>query len=129
MGLPVLGILGTIGELWGKHKETKFKLQEARLLKEIAKEEAEAKRYEKAAEIESNYDLEALRQQQFSWKDEFWTLVLAAPFIGAFVPGLQDYVMKGFEYIDNMPYWYQASIVGIIAATFGLRWYFSKKNL
>ena len=32
------------------------------------------------------------------WKDKFWTVVLATPFIGAVVPGLQSYMLEGLRH-------------------------------
>ncbi|HCI70991.1 MAG TPA: hypothetical protein DHV30_10505, partial [Balneola sp.] len=38
---------------------------------EQAKVNAQIRQIERTAESEINYDIEALRQQQYSWKDEF----------------------------------------------------------
>lgn len=100
-------------------EEGKIRLAEARV-------RAEELRTERMANIEADYDLEALRQQKFSLKDEFLLIVVVAPFIGSFIPGIQDYVMKGWEYVEKAPIWYTVSFTGIIAAVFGLRWWFSK---
>ena len=75
---------------------------------------------------EGDYDTEAQRQMQYSWKDEYLVIVLTSPFIGSFIPVVQDHVSKGWTYVALAPAWYQWSFVGIICATFGLRWYARK---
>lgn len=91
---------------------------------EQAKVEAQIKMISKSADTEKDYDLAALHQTQFSWKDEFALLIITLPFIASFVPGLQDYIATGFTYIANTPDWYQMAFMGAIAASLGIRWAF-----
>ena len=71
-----------------------------------AKVNAEIKRIEKTADSEINYDVEALKQQQYSYKDEFALLVITMPFIGSFLPWT----------------WYSYTFIGAISASLGIRW-------
>ena len=48
---------------------------------EQAKVKAQITRIEKSIDAESNYDLEALRQTQYSYKDELALIIILAPFI------------------------------------------------
>ena len=74
-------------------------------------------------QIEADYDTAAQGQMAHSWKDEFLMLVFIMPFICSFFPQTQPYVQKGFLFLkDNTPYWYQAILLGLLAAVFGLRW-------
>jgi len=58
-----------------------------------------------------------------SWKDELLMLIFIAPFVGCFIPSAQPYVERGFKFLDqNTPTWYVVILLGIVAATFGLRW-------
>lgn len=91
---------------------------------EQAKVDAQIKMISKSADTEKDYDLAALNQTQFSWKDEFALLIITLPFIASFVPGLQDYIATGFTYISNTPDWYQMAFMGAIAASLGIRWAF-----
>ena len=91
---------------------------------EQAKVEAQIKMISNSAETEKDYDLAALHQTQYSWKDEFALLIITLPFIASFVPGLQDYIATGFTYISNTPEWYQMAFMGAIAASLGIRWAF-----
>ena len=110
--------------------------QAAKQAKSEKQLEIDLKLMEHKAEIEkadqaatTNYDLAALNSQVTSWKDEYLTILLSAPVIGSFIPGVQDYVVKGWEYVGKAPLWFQTSFIGVIAATFGLRWLFSKTNI
>ena len=78
--------------------EHKSKIEQARL-------NAEINRIEKAAQSDQDYDIEALRQTRYSWKDEYVLVILTLPFIGSFIPSIQDYVLKGWEYINKAPEW------------------------
>jgi len=97
--------------------EHKAKVEQARV-------NAEINRIEKAAQSDQDYDLEALRQTRYSWKDEYVLVILTLPFIGSFIPDIQDYVLKGWEYINKAPEWYQWSFMGAVAASMGIRWAF-----
>ena len=87
-----------------------------------AKVNAEIKRIEKTADSEINYDVEALKQQQYSYKDEFALLVITMPFIGSFLPWTQEYVMLGWDYVSRAPEWYSYTFIGAISASLGIRW-------
>ncbi len=121
--------IGAIADAFTSYREGRTKVKEAKIRRDVAKFDAEAKRYEKLIDVEADWDKEALRQSQFSWKDEFLTIVFFAPFVGAFIPKVQDYVLTGFQYLGKVPEWYIVCILGIVAATFGLRWWFTKKKL
>jgi hypothetical protein len=68
-----------------------------------------------------------MNAQVSSWKDEYLTILLSAPVIGSFIPGVKDYAFREWGYLEKAPLWFQTSFVGVIAATFGLRWLFSRK--
>ena len=89
---------------------------------EQAKVNAQIKQIERTAESEINYDIEALRQQQYSWKDEFALLDIPFPFIGSFLPWTQEFVMLGWEYVSKAPEWYSYTFIGAISASLGIRW-------
>lgn len=78
---------------------------------------------------EGDYDTAAMNQMQYSWKDEYLVIVLTAPFIGSFLPNVQEHVSRGWTYVAQAPDWYQWSFIGIICATFGLRWYARKTSI
>ena len=56
-----------------------------------------------------------------SWKDEFALVVLLAPAILVFVPGMREYVQRGFEVLATLPDWYQYLLYIAISASFGIK--------
>lgn len=102
--------------------ESKAKIEEART-------EAQIAQLKRVAETEANYDMEALRQTQYSWKDEFALVVVVFPFIGAFLPWTQPYIKEGWIFLSEhtpQEYWFIFS--GAIAASLGIRWAIMRKK-
>lgn len=62
-----------------------------------------------------------------SWKDEFWTLVLAIPIfmIGYAIAvndtSVIDRVAMGFVALNDLPEWYQYLLFLAVSASFGIR--------
>ncbi len=62
-----------------------------------------------------------------SWKDEFWTIVLAVPLfcLGYSVivddPAILQRVSNSFSALDNLPDWYQYLLFLAVSASFGIR--------
>lgn len=123
----ITSLFSTGADVYKVKVENKRKIVEAKQELALAKIHAEVGRVNKVIEATTNWDMEAMRQSQFSWKDEALMVILFAPFVGAFIPGLQDYIKIGFATVADLPVWYQLSLVGIIAASFGLRWLFQGK--
>lgn len=111
-------------------QEAKHERKMIHLTAQVAAAKAEA-------EATGNYDVQALKQMQHSWKDEYLTLTMTFPIHLSFLAGILDgrqegtswvgSIEKAWEAVALMPQWYQWSVLGIISATFGLRW-MSKKN-
>ena len=70
-----------------------------------------------------------------SWKDEFWTIVLAIPvfMIGyAIAMNDTDVIVRtklGFEALSGLPEWYQYLLFIAISSSFGIRGAKSLMNL
>jgi len=111
---PISNTINTWQNNRAKAQERKDKLEDAKVQGEIT-------RIAKITSGEIDYDVEAQRQMQYSWKDEYLVIVLTLPFICSFIPEVQDYIITGWEYVSKAPDWYQWSFMGIIIATFGLR--------
>jgi len=62
-----------------------------------------------------------------SWKDEFWSIVLALPIIAITYSvaiddlSIIDRVKQGFEVLNNLPEWYQYLLFIAVSASFGLK--------
>ena len=86
--------------------------------------EAEAKAAIMKSEKTSISEWEKLMAQgaQHSWKDEFFSIILAAPCILAFCGDWgRQIVTDGFAALDAMPEYYRYFLGCAIAASFGLR--------
>ena len=117
----MIQFLGPITSLVTTWLEGNVEKSKAKTAAEVALKNAEAIVYEKKATAEIDWDLEAIKGSQNSWKDEWLTILFSIPMILAFIPGMEGVVQRGFEQLDSMPEWYQVSLSVIIAASFGIR--------
>jgi hypothetical protein len=111
----VLGPIADLAKSWfdGKQKEKQRKdeltaaLQQKQLEQiSIAQDYAQAFRL---AQI-----------QTAGWRPGFWTLVLAAPVVGCFVPGGAEVVQAGFQALSvSTPSWFQYFLGMAISSAFG----------
>ena len=82
--------------------------------------EAEIKKKQLTGEID--WDIEAIRATQNSWKDEWITLLFSIPLILAFCGDWGNAIVQaGFAALEGMPTWYQYSLGGIVSASIGMR--------
>ena len=116
--IQFLAPLASLATTWLEGNVEKSK---AKTAAEVALKNAEAIVYEKKATAEIDWDLEAIKGSQNSWKDEWLTILFSIPMILAFVPGMEGVVQNGFNQLSAMPEWYQYSLGVIIAASFGIR--------
>lgn len=79
-------------------------------------------------QIEADWDTNAQQDMKTSWKDEFYVILFSIPLVMAFIPGMQDIVLKGFETLNKTPDWYMLLVTGIVASVFGLRWLIGRKK-
>jgi len=117
----MIQFLGPITSLVTTWLEGNVEKSKAKTAAEVALKNAEAIVYEKKATAEIDWDLEAIKGSQNSWKDEWLTILFSIPMILAFIPGMEGVVQRGFEQLDSMPEWYQVSLACIVAASFGIR--------
>lgn len=132
----ILALLGVAGQSIKGWQDRKTLEAEKKLEIEKIKAEASVEAARSLAQTEAEYDNLAQRQMQFSWKDEYLTLVFTAPFILSFAApfvelfagvNIAPAIKEAWAQVALAPPWYQATVIGIIAATFGLRWLF--KNM
>jgi hypothetical protein len=92
-------------------------------------EEKQAKHQAKMSVIQNNADWESKMADasKDSWKDEFWTIVLAAPvfMIGYSIavddPAIIVRVGESFAVLGTLPEWYQYLLFIAISSSFGIR--------
>ena len=129
MNIPIIGdIITGISNGFKSWNDGRVKIKEAKINAEVARWEAQGELAKMVQTQEGSWDMEALRQSQYSWKDEWFTILLSLPFIGSFVPQLQGYVLEGFNILNKTPEWYRWSFLGAVCASFGLRWWFTRKG-
>jgi len=112
--------LGEIaGEYLKQRQKLKADLKLAKLQGQI--DFQTAKFAAKAAQQQhiSNWEMASLANS--GWKDEVVLFVLLIPYVGAFVPVVQDYILVGFQYLEQMPYWAVGLTVTIFLAIYGIR--------
>ena len=116
--IQFLAPLASLATTWLEGTVEKSK---AKTHAEVALKNAEAIVYEKKATADIDWDLEAIKASNNSWKDEWLVILFSVPLILAFIPGMEDVVKHGFEQLQDMPEWYQYSLGVIVAASFGIR--------
>ncbi len=68
-----------------------------------------------------NWEMQSLNLHSRGWKDELVLIVILFPYVGCFIPGVQSYILTGFEYLAKMPYWAVGLTVTICLAIYGIR--------
>jgi hypothetical protein len=101
---------------WQKRKTAKL---DSDLAIASAKTAANIKKIETGQVADIAWEKTSLEQS--GWKDEYWTIVLSIPMIMCFVPGLVQYVEKGFAALQSTPEWYRYVVGVAIGSAFGVR--------
>lgn len=100
---------------------------------ELLKAELEMKKAQMAAaaKAESDYDTQAVKNMQTSWKDEYIILLHTLPIYGYIIPykPLHDGLDRIWHQLSVAPYEWWVIYIGIVASTFGLRWLFNKEKV
>lgn len=102
------------------------------LAKDFVKGKVEEKKAVQQRKIEAiqkdaNWEEKMADATKGSWKDEFWSIVLALPIIAvAYSVAMDDVtiidrVNAGFAALDSLPEWYQYLLFIAVSASFGLK--------
>ena len=110
-----------IGEYFANRAKLKQQLKLTQLEGKIAIETAKAQAAVQRQQHIQTWEQTYVNMQRESFKDEVVLGVVLFPYVGAFIPGVQDYILKGFEYLDDMPYWAVGMTVTIFLAIYGIR--------
>ena len=92
-------------------------------------EVSKAEHERKLAKIANDADWEtkAIESSMYSWKDEWWTIVLSAPVVALMVGvGMGDAeliakVKEVFAIMSTLPEWYQYLLYIAVLASFGIK--------
>ena len=112
---PLTDIVGTSvkGFIQNKKAKTELKLTEIKASKQ---------RMEDIAAGKIAWEQSAVDQMQNSYKDEFWTVIFGGILVCCFLPWTQDYVAKGFIFLDeHTPTWFATCLIICISASFGIK--------
>lgn len=126
MWATLLGkLVGTLPESVVNYYNTKQELKQkvilAKLEGKITLINAKAERMAREQAHTHTWETLYLKMQESSYKDEIVLGVFLWPFVGVFIPIVQDYVLTGFEYLAKVPYWWTGLAVAISLAIYGIR--------
>lgn len=122
----IVTALGSAFKTWWGGRQ---RIKQAKVDAKVAKHKAEAQFQMQLANIEASYDLVALRMSQYTVRDDIIAAIIFGPLAVAFFPPLRPYTEDWLAFLDGLPVWYQIIMFGIVAATFGLRWWFNSQSL
>lgn len=102
------------------------------LAKDFVKGKAEEKkaiqeRKIQAIQNDANWEEKMASATDKSWKDEFWSIILALPIIavayGAAMdnPAIIERLTAAFDTLNSLPEWYQYLLFIAVSASFGLK--------
>ncbi len=114
-------LIGPLANLAGTWFENKVEKTKAEGQAKVAEARARATVAEKVAAGEVAWEGKMADATVDSWKDEFALVVLLAPAILVFIPGMTDYVKQGFDILATLPEWYQYLLYIAISASFGIK--------
>ena len=115
-------LIGPIAGLASTFLEGQLATSKANNEVKVAEAKAKATIMQKQATGEIDWDLEAIKGSQNSWKDEWITLLFSIPLILAFCGDWGNQIVQaGFTALEVMPTWYQYSLGGIVSASIGMR--------
>tara|TARA_R100001463_G_C3471877_1_gene215988 strand:- start:58 stop:450 length:393 start_codon:yes stop_codon:yes gene_type:complete len=117
----IQALIGPIANLAGAWFENKVAKTKADGEAKVAEAKARASVAEKVATGQVEWEGKMADATVDSWKDEFALVVLLAPAILVFIPGMREYVRDGFEILTTLPEWYQYLLYIAISASFGIK--------
>ena len=117
-------LLGKVAPEVARHyrekQEQKHEIDMERLRGKQAWEQAKTERAEMSEGRDHEWELQSLTLHSRGYKDEFVLAVVSIPAVLAFTPYFGT-VESGFAALSTTPYWYQALLVSIYFAIFGIR--------
>lgn len=130
---PIASIIKEPLKEWQKRKTLEVQQVDTALEREhelnLKKVDVNLELAKQGQKIEADWDTTAQTQMTTTWKDEWFVFLFSIPLVLAFFPSYQTIVLEGFEILEKTPDWYRWLLAGIVMATFGLRWMFSKINM
>jgi len=83
--------------------------------------ERQIERLTKAEDKLAEWELIQAENARSGWRDDWFSIILSVPLVGAFIPPAVPFIMKGFEVLEGMPEFYQYWLAVAILSSFGIR--------
>ena len=111
---PLLGVAADAvkGVVETKKAKAELKLTEIKATQKLKEDQIAGK---------VAWEASAVDQMKGSWKDEVALVVLLAPAVLSFIPGMTEYVKQGFIALQETPTYYQHLLYIAISASFGIK--------
>ena len=111
---PLLGVAGDAikGIIATKKEKAKAKITEKKAITALKEQQIAGK---------VSWEASAVDQMKGSWKDELILIVLLAPAILVFVPGMVEHMERGFIALQLLPDYYKHLLYIACSASFGIK--------
>lgn len=112
---PLLGVAGDVvkGVVDTRKAKAEQKVTEIKAKTELMQQQIKG---------EADWDLEAIKNTQDSWKDEWLVLLFSIPLILSFCGDWgRNIVFNGFQALSQAPDWYKYTLGVIVSASFGIK--------
>ena len=116
-GFLLKPLLGVAGDAIKGFVNTK----KAKATQKITEIKAITKLREQQIAGEVSWEASAVEQMKGSWKDELILIVLLAPAVLVFVPGMVDHMERGFLALQSLPNYYKHLLYIACSASFGIK--------
>ena len=111
---PLLGVAGDAvkGIIATKKEKAKAKITEIKAITALKEQQIAGK---------VSWEASAVDQMKGSYKDELILIVLLAPAVLVFVPGMTEHVERGFVALQQLPDYYKHLLYIACSASFGIK--------
>jgi hypothetical protein len=116
-GFLLKPLLGVAGDAIKGFVNTK----KAKATQKIIEIKAITKLREQQIAGEVSWEASAVEQMKGSWKDELILIVLLAPAVLVFVPGMVEHMERGFLALQSLPSYYKHLLYIACSASFGIK--------
>lgn len=113
------GLSQQVGEYFRDRQKLKQQLVLTKLEGKIKLANAKAEAAAAQQQHIANWEMAQIANS--GYKDEVVLGVLLIPYVGAFIPKVQNYILVGFNYLAQMPYWAVGLTVTVFLAIYGIR--------
>lgn len=110
-----------VGEYFVQRQQLKQELKIAKLTGKIDLAKAKVQAAISQQTHHQDWEMTSLNIHSKGLKDDAVLFTVLFPYIGAFIPGVQNHILIGFEHLAKMPYWAVGLTVTICLAIYGIR--------